>query len=138
MLAEHGIDVRQFRKRRGQTWGQELSKEGGVRGSYSHGARWRYRSTFFDEHVHGPYPLINAHIQQALEYDEDPSFENERQLAFYRLNAALASGDSQVGPDVHLCAILLGCDESSPDNQGSCPPPSWKSPLPYISGRSTA
>ena len=65
--------------------------------------------------------MTNLHFQKALEHDEDPSSEHERQVAFYRLDEALASGDRQVGPDVHLCAILLGCDESPPDNQGRLP-----------------
>ena len=47
--------------------------------------------------------------------------ENEKQLAFYRLIAALASGPKQAGPDIHIYAIMFGCDESAPDAKGRLP-----------------
>lgn len=39
-------------------------------------------------------------------------------MTFYRLNATLAFSGAQAGPNVHLSAIVLGIDETTPDSKG--------------------
>ena len=61
--------------------------------------------------------------------DDDPEQEtasetlspSERQTAFYRINAALGSGEKQKGPDVALCCTILGIDRDTRDDAGRHP-----------------
>ena len=45
----------------------------------------------------------------------------DRQTAFYRLNAAMASGPEQTGPDVYLSCVILGFDYYHPEETGRLP-----------------